>query len=205
MERREFKRRPRPPPEEAVYVLDYLPYGDPIRGIRHPLVQSIGEKRFILVEVRPVGDIRGISLVPGERIVLKNSLESSMFSHPRILSYEELSAAAKKELPLVVEKIVRSQEERFVDFFNYARPISKKAHELDLLKGIGKRTLWKILEERRKKRFESFKDIEERVGIDPVKLIVERIIEEISEPQNYYLFVRPPRRARMRRSRGYGY
>ncbi len=201
MERGEYRRRRRPPPEKVVYVLDYLPYGDPLRGIRHPLIQCIGEKKFQLIELRPVKNIPGFSLAPGERLVLEESLESEMFSFLRLLHYDDLSAAAKKELPVVLEKIVRSQEARFVDFFNYAKPISKKAHELDLLKGIGKRTLWKILEERRKKRFESFKDIEERVGIDPVKLIVERILEELSEPQNYYLFVRPPRRFQRRRWR----
>lgn len=198
MERRDYKRRGRSPPEHVVYVLDYLPYGDPIRRITHPLIQTIGEKKFILIELRPIQDVSSMNIAPGEKLVLEKSLESSLFNYSRVLSYDELSAAARKELPNVLEKIVREQEQRFVDFFNYAKPISKKAHELDLLKGIGKRTLWKIIEERRKKRFESFKDIEDRVGIDPVKLIVERIIEELSEPQNYYLFVRPPRRPRPR-------
>lgn len=194
MERREYRKRYNQCPENAVYVLDYLPYGDPIRGIRYPLVQSIGEERFLLIELKPAtGVSANLDVKIGERIALVGSLESQIFKFSRFLKYEDLTSTARAELPVVLEKVVRTQEKRFVEFFNTAQPISKKAHQLDLLKGIGKRTLWKIINERRRKPFESFKDISERTGIDPVKLIVERIIEELREPQTYYLFVKPIR------------
>lgn len=194
MERREYRKRYSQCPENAVYVLDYLPYGDPIRGVRHPLIQSIGEERFLLIELKPATEAStNLEVEMGERIALVGSLESQIFRFSRFLRYEDLTSTARAELPGVLEKIVRAQEKRFVEFFNTAQPISKKAHQLDLLKGVGKRTLWKIINERRRKPFESFKDISERVGIDPVKLIVERILDELREPQTYYLFVKPVR------------
>ncbi len=194
MEKREYRKRYQQCPETAVYVLDYLPYGDPIRGIRHPLVQSIGEEKFLLLELKPsTGSTADIEVKVGERIVLVGSLESQIFRFSRLLRYEDLTSTAKAELPRVLEEIVLKNEKKFVEFFNTAQPISKKAHQLELLKGVGKRTLWKIINERRRKPFQSYKDIMERVGIDPVRLIVERIIEELREPQSYYLFVKPLR------------
>lgn len=186
---RDFRRKP---PENTVYVLDVLPYGDPIRRINHPLVQCIGEEKLILLELRPLVSTAP-ALKPGEKINLLDSLESQILSFERVIKYADLSSTARNNLRDVLLMIVKEHEKRFVDFFNKAQPLSKRTHELELLKGIGKKTLWKILDERRKKPFESFEDVEKRVGIDPVKLIVERVIEELQEPQTRYLFVKPAR------------
>ena len=48
-----------------------------------------------------------------------------------------------------------------------------------------------MLEEREKKKFESYEDLQERVGFkDPVKHIYERIMDEISGESRMNLFVR---------------
>jgi len=61
---------------------------------------------------------------------------------------------------------------------------------LELLPDIGKVTVQKIIEERQKKPFESFKDIEERVkGIKNIQnIIYERIIRELSGKEKTKLF-----------------
>lgn len=186
---RDFRRKP---PENTVYVLDVLPYGDPIRRINHPLIQCIGEEKLLLLELRPLVSTPP-SFKPGEKVSLMDSLESQILAFERVIRYSDLSSTARDNLREVLVNLVKEHEKRFVQFFNSAQPLSKRTHELELLKGIGKKTLWKILEERRKKPFESFEDIEKRAGIDPVKLIVERIIEELKEPQTRYLFVKPVR------------
>ncbi|MFZ8855480.1 MAG: DUF655 domain-containing protein [Thermofilaceae archaeon] len=186
---RDFRRRP---PEATAYVLDVLPFGDPIRRINHPLIQCIGGERFTLMELRPVGSAAP-SFKPGEKIDLRGGLESQILVFERVIRFSDLSSTAKNNLREVLYTIVKENEKRFADFFNNAQPLSKRAHELELLKGIGKKTLWKILEERKRKPFENFEDIAKRVGIDPVKLVMERILEELQEPQAWYLFVRPPR------------
>ena len=78
-------------------------------------------------------------------------------------------------------------------FFNEARPLTIRLHTLELLPGIGKKHLFHILDEREKEPFKSFEDIKQRVPLlgDPVKLIVSRIVKELTEPCKYYLFVRP--------------
>jgi len=184
-------RKPLKPPENQVYILDVLPYGDPVRGISHPLVQSIGDEKFLLIELRPEIGVLS-SLRPGEKLDLATGVEAKVVHFLRVIRYEDLTGNAKAMLKDVVTSIVLSKEKVFVEFFNRAQPLSKKAHELELLKGIGKKTLWKILEERSRKPFDSFAEIEKRVGIKPVELIVNRILEEISEPQTHYLFVNPP-------------
>ena len=64
---------------------------------------------------------------------------------------------------------------------------------MELIPGIGKKTMWTILEERRKKPFESFEDIRNRSKApDPVVAITERIVRELRGEERYYLFVDPP-------------
>jgi len=48
-----------------------------------------------------------------------------------------------------------------------------------------------IIKERDKKKFESFAEIQDRVGLrDPAKLIAKRIIDEIAGEERRNLFVR---------------
>jgi len=107
------------------------------------------------------------------------------------LSYDELTPTAKGELEPVVEKIISKSEQRFVEFYNTAVPISLKMHMLNLLPGFGKKTLIDTLEERHKKPFESFEDIRNRVKTlqKPEKFIRERIMLELENPEEkYHLF-----------------
>jgi len=186
--------------EEYAYILDFLPYGygfaatPPRRrreGIRGPVAQALGEKYFMLLELAP---IPGLELRVGERIPLLRDLEGQLIRVTRRLTYDELTTNARAELPEIVKRIVLQREGEFVEFFNKAEPLTTRMHSLELLPGIGKRILWKILEERRRKPFESFKEIYERIKIDPVRAVCERILEELRGGQRHYLFVKPPPR-----------
>jgi putative nucleotide binding protein len=60
---------------------------------------------------------------------------------------------------------------------------------------MGKKHVFNILDERQKKPFESFADIESRVHLmpNPLNIIVKRIVEELmGEAEKHYLFTRPP-------------
>jgi len=64
-----------------------------------------------------------------------------------------------------------------------------------LLPGLGKKMMHDILEERRKKPFESFKEMCDRIDFlrAPDKLIAKRVELELTDPkQKYRLFTRPP-------------
>ena len=108
----------------------------------------------------------------------------------RYLSYEDLTPPARSNLSPTIVRIVTEREAFFVSFFNESVPITPRLHQLELLPGIGKKTLLKILEERRKLPFVSFEDIERRVGLkDPAGAIVQRVLDEIMGKDPYNIFV----------------
>lgn len=177
--------------EEYAYVLDYLPHGRPLpnRPFATPTIQIIGENYFILLEaeLKP-----GITVSIHERIYVGKERREKVNRIIGKIEYENLTAVAKAELPSVLEEIIKNQEKKFVEFFNKAQPITPRMHSLELLPSIGKKTMWQIINEREKKPFESFEEIRNRVGIDPLKLIVKRILEELSEESKYRLFIKVP-------------
>ena len=80
----------------------------------------------------------------------------------------------------------------FVKFFNEAESITTRYHVLELLPGLGKKTMWAILEERKKGPFKSFADIATRIPTfkHPEKVVAKRIEVELSDPsQKYRVFV----------------
>lgn len=181
--------------EEYAYVLDYLPYG---RGEDKsykivPLALAIGEMEFKLFELVPK---QNVILIVGERVYIgkdKNKRDK-IESVKRRITYSDLTNAAQLELPYVLEEIVKKREAEFVKFFNEAQPITTRLHSLQLLPGLGQKTLWAVLEERKKKPFESFEDMKKRVRMihHPEKLIINRIIYELQHrDEKYKLFVAP--------------
>jgi len=175
--------------EDYAYVLDFLPYGHPDdkRPIhkREPLAQVVGEKYFTLLEVSIK---KGQNPLVMDRLYIGKGERDVVNKIKRKLRYDQLTPAAKSELPYVLEHIVKQQEERFVEFFNKAESITTRLHQLELLPGIGKKTMWAIIEERKKEPFKSFEDIAKRVkGLQhPEKYIVNRIIYELQNPNTKY-------------------
>ncbi len=178
--------------EDYAYIIDFMPYGHPDSKApihrREPLAQIVGESYFTLLEVSIK---RGKNPLIMERVYIGKGERDVVHKIKRRLRYDELTPTAKSELPYVLEKIVKEQERRFVDFYNNSSPITTRLHQLELLPGIGKKLMWAILEERKKGSFKSFQDISERVkGLaHPEKAIVNRIIEELKNPSiKYRLF-----------------
>ncbi len=184
--------------EDYAIVLDFMPGGNPID--RHhpshrtkPLAQAVGDKYFTLIEFHPKP---GISVSQGEKVLISFRMRELRdkvgFVWGEPLVYEDLTGVAKSYLPEALRNIVLEKEKVFVTFFNIAAPLTIKLHSLELIPNIGKKTMWTIIEER-KKPFESFQDIQSRVKIpDVVSLIVERLLKEIKGEERIYLFVDPP-------------
>ncbi|AHL21925.1 MULTISPECIES: DUF655 domain-containing protein [Thermococcus] len=176
--------------EEYAYVLDYLPEGylDISTGRRSgkPVAQVLGEKAFTLLEVTPKED-----LMLYERVFIGKGNRDKILLINKKITYNDLTDTAKAELPYVVEEIVKNNEERFIQFFNVAPPITNRLHSLELLPGIGKKHMWEIIEERQREPFKSFEDLRKRVkGLpDPVKMIAKRIVDELQDKDRYKLFV----------------
>lgn len=175
-------------------MLDYLPQGRSTeRGFyKEPVALGLGESELKLLEILPK---LGTPLVIGDRIPLVPvGAQAPPIDHVRRrLSFDELSAEAHRELPIALEKIVTADPARFLKFFNQAEAVSRRFHLLELLPGIGKKTMWAIVEERRRGPFASFATLEERTHVKhPEKLIVARIVQELQGAEDKYrLFVAP--------------
>ncbi|HEY9245910.1 MAG TPA: DUF655 domain-containing protein [Candidatus Methanoperedens sp.] len=181
--------------EEYAYVLDYLPYGRPDDNRpmyqKKPLAQGIGETHFVLMEMIPKENV----IPRAQDKVYIGERDRPVIDHvKRRITFNELTHGAQMELPAAIEKIVLADEKDFLSFFNDAYPITTRLHMLELLPGIGKKLMWGIIDERKKGKFTSFKNLVERVkGLHaPEKLIAHRVLDELKDESiKYRVFTTP--------------
>jgi len=174
--------------EEFAIILDFLPYGYPLENKRMPLAQAIGANGLTLLQLVPR---RGERFEIGERVYIgdgkRDKVQYILGRCPR----EKLTESAKVELENFVKAVVLQNEEKYVKFFNEAQAINTRLHQFELLPGLGKKHTGAILGARKEKDFKSFEDIRERVQNipSPEKVIVKRIMEELTEIQRHNLFI----------------
>jgi putative nucleotide binding protein len=173
--------------DENVIVLDFLASGHSA-GRREAIAQVLGEKYFSLLEVviKPETPVKN-----GDKLYIGEGKRDQVDHIKNRIGVKELTTFAKSELPFLVEKIVNSDEKRFVSFFNTAGPVSTRLHQLELLPGIGKKHMWQIIEERKKGPFKNFEDVRNRIKLmpDPKGAIIKRILQEIeNENERYRIF-----------------
>ena len=179
--------------EKFAYVLDYLSHGRTEARHRYrtgALVQAVGEEYFTLLEAIAK---EGLILKTYDKVYVgKDNREKITYIIGRI-SHDELTGNAKMELFDVIEKIVRSRESWFINFFNTVQAVTPRMHALELIPGIGKKYMWQILDERERKPYENFEDLQQRANIpSPAKLVTKRILEELTVESKYRLFTRAP-------------
>ena len=178
---------------EAV-VLDYLPHGRPDDNRpqyqKDTLAYALAVDDFELLELTLTDDA-DVGIV--DRVAVGDDTDDSIIESVEHIAYDDLSNSAVSELEYAVEAIIEAEEQRFVDFYNDAQPITLRLHQLNLLPGIGKKLRNKIIDTRKRQPYESFEDLSDRVGglHHPDEVIAERILEEIREDDlKYQIFVR---------------
>ncbi len=183
--------------EDRGIVVDFLLQGHPSDPrpihLREPIAQILGDTFFTLLEIVPM---RGVTFTPHERVFIGKGERDKVERIKRRVGYDELTAAAKAELPVAIEELINEAPERFIEFFNRAAPLTTRFHRLELIPGIGKKLMWAIIEERKKGPFADFEDLNKRVkGLtNPKSLIAKRITMELEGVDKYRIFVRPPSR-----------
>ena len=178
--------------ERTAVVLDFLPRGRPDddrpQYERSPVALALGEADFRLVEAALTDDA-GVNI--GDRIGIEPPGEN--VKQLRRAAYDDLTSTAESELEYAIDRILETDEDRFVEFYNDAQPITTRLHVLNLLPGIGKQLRNNVLDARKRKPFESYADIEERVSglYEPKDVLAERIVEELREEDlKYRIFAR---------------
>jgi putative nucleotide binding protein len=176
--------------EEKAIVLDFLPNGYPFEkstSLKSPIAQALGTNNFTLLELIPK---KGIFLQPYEEIYIGEGKREKIHHIKGRLNMKNLTGTASAELNFVIKEIIKKDEKRFVEFFNDAKPLTTRMHQIELLPGFGKKHMWQIIEERRGKPFESFADLKSRVKLlpNPEAAIIKRIIKELSGQEKHHLF-----------------
>lgn len=174
--------------DDYVIVLDFLPHGKASERKAEPTAQVLGEKFFNLLEVIIREDV---IVKPKDRLYVGEDKRDHVKYIRGRIDYDELTNFAKNELGTAIIELIEKDEKRFVNFFNIAGPITTRLHSLELLPGVGKKHMWSIINGRKSKPFENFKDLQQRVEMlpDPKKTIVKRIILELEGKDRYRLFV----------------
>ncbi len=171
-------------------MLDFNPRGksSTVRGKDGIIITSIGEDRLTFLEVLGVPNS---TFEIGEKIYIGKEGRTKILSVLGKMEYDKISSSAQSELNLVVETIVTVNEQKFVAYLNNAQPLTPRIHALELIPGIGKIYMKTMLEEREKQKFESYQDLQDRVGFkEPIKHISERILDEITGESRMNLFVK---------------
>lgn len=178
--------------EEEAIVLDFLPNGYPFDNrpshMKTPIAQAIGKENFTILELVPK---KGVFLQPLENVYIGEAKRDKIHHINGKIPYDKLTQTAKAELPHTIKEIVLKHEKKFVEFFNNAQPLSTRMHIIELLPGVGKKHMWEIVEARRGDPFQSFNDIQKRVKLmpDPGKVILKRIMQELTGTEKHLLFV----------------
>jgi putative nucleotide binding protein len=177
--------------EDYAWVIEYLPLGHAAAIKKEPMVQLLGTQFYTLLEatINPEA-----SIVLGKKVCVGKEGREEVEHIKGRISFEQLTTGAKDFLPSMLRKAIEGKEEHFIKFINNARPMSMRIHTLDLLPGIGKKTMETLLKEREVKPFESFEDLKTRVPslADPVGIFVTRIESELQGKEKYHIFTKPP-------------
>ncbi len=174
--------------DNHIIVLDFLPRGRADSRKAEPIAQGIGSVYMSLLEV---------ILKSGQTAKLGDELYIGEGERDKVeyirgrIRYNQLTSFARREIDDILKQIIEKNEKRFVNFFNLAGPVTTRLHTLELLPGIGKKHMWEIIKKRKAKKFESFKDLKDRIEMlpNPKKMITKRVIEELQEKDRYKLFV----------------
>jgi putative nucleotide binding protein len=176
--------------EEQAIVLDYLPHGYAYEQntMKTPIAQALGLGHLTILELIPKKEV---FLRPHQKVYIGEGKRDEIHHIKGRIPAETLTSTAKSELEHAVQAIVDQEEQKYVDFFNKAQPLSMRMHQLELLPGLGKKHMWEVLDARKAKPFESFEDIKTRVKLlpNPKQIIIKRILAELQGQEKYKIFV----------------
>jgi len=177
--------------EEHAIILDFLPHGYPFdtrpMHQKTSIAQAMGKEHFTLLELVPK---KGEFLQPHEVVYIGEGKRDKIHHISGKLQLDKLTQTGRSEVEVVVEQLVKDNEQLFIEFFNKAEPLNTRMHQMELLPGIGKRHTEEIVERRSEKPFESFEDIKKRVKLipNPEKVVVKRIFVELGNEDKHKLF-----------------
>jgi len=126
--------------EENAIVLDFLPNGyaldDRPMYMKTPIAQAMGKEHFVLLELVPK---KGIHLQLYDEVYIGEGKRDKIHHIVGKIPISKLTRTANSELEFAIKDTLKKNEKKYVDFFNNARPLSTRMHQIELLPGVGKK------------------------------------------------------------------
>ncbi len=172
--------------DEYGYVLEYLPFGLPDSKDRKPLAVILTDSLGLLL----VALKKDVKVDVGKNVYIGENKRDEVHHIIQRITPDKLSGSGLSELNQKIELIVKENEPKFIGIINKLGSVNIRLHSLNLLPGVGKKMVQKILEERNKEPFKSYEDFDERVGFSQniSNSIKERIMEELENKDKYHIF-----------------
>jgi putative nucleotide binding protein len=151
-------------------------------------VMAIGINNFNLLELIPKFDTE-IEIL--ENVYIGEDKRDKIQYIKKSLNYDNLTENSKDELLDALKKIVKIREKEFINFLNFAGPISLKKHSLELISGIGKKYVTTLIDIRRD-NFIDFEDVIKKCSFltNPIEAISKRILEELENKDDLKFFIK---------------
>jgi putative nucleotide binding protein len=172
--------------DEYAYVLEYLPYGLVETKDRRPSAVILTESLSLLL-----ASLKKNAVVEaGKKVYIGEEKRDEIHHIIKRITPDKLSGAGTQILKDMVHKAVQDNEKKYVEILNTLGPVNVRLHALELIPGLGKKMTQKMVEERQKKPFESYEDIDNRLQLSSgiSHEIEQRILEEIGETDKYRIF-----------------
>lgn len=150
-----------------------------------PLVQAVATMSFALVDVT-VTDAS--TLDRGDRLYVGPGAWDRVVGIDRHLRYHALPAVVQGVLGPTIERIIRRNEDRFIEVFNTTVLDDLDGHPLSLLSSLSADCREAIVAERSQRRFTDFADLTSRVECveQPWDLVGERVLSELRSDADTY-------------------
>ncbi|MCL4399414.1 DUF655 domain-containing protein [Candidatus Parvarchaeota archaeon] len=174
------------PRDQYAYVIEYLPNGLAESRERRPSAVILTESTALLIAALK----KGIEVSAGQKVYIGENKRDEVHHIIGRVSPEKLSDLGLQTLSDKVKESLNQNEKKYISIINVLGPVNVRLHSLELIPGLGKKTVQKLVEERNKKPFESYKDVDSRVGLVPgiEKDIEQRIMDELSNKDKYKIF-----------------
>ncbi len=175
------------PKDENAIILDIIE--DNSNSFRkNNTIQALGTKTYSILELIAKD---GVELSIGDTVYIGDGKREEIQFIKRALYPDKLTGTAKSELLFTIMDIIDERSEEYINFFNIAGPITIRKHAFELIPGVGKKHVADLIKIRETKKFESFKDISQRVPFlpEPQKSLANRILEEIEGKTEHNFFI----------------
>ncbi|MCL4400752.1 DUF655 domain-containing protein [Candidatus Parvarchaeota archaeon] len=172
--------------DEYADVIEYLPYGMPNSRDRHPSAIILTDSLSLLLAALK----KDVVVEAGKKVYIGENKREEIHHIIERITPDKLNSSGMDTLNSLIQKAVIDNEKKYIGIINTLGPINVRLHALELIPGMGKKMTQKLLEERKKKAFESYSELNERLQLSSniARGVEGRIFEEMENKDKYKIF-----------------